>query len=1191
MSNLNAFDIHNCPLTGKHLIEASAGTGKTYTLVNLYLRLLFERQLLPSQVLVVTFTEAATQEMTQRLREALLSFDEWLYQEALELSSPQQALYEQIQARALQHWASSVADLQQHSLRIGQSFDSAPISTIHSYCQQRLQRYALHSRSAFQFQLDKDEEAQVLQTVADYWRQTFYGKTDTETGAEPQAHPLLPLLLEQKLSPESLTKSLKTVFENPNLECIPAPEPVDLSQPNPEQVAHWHKVVRLWQSEQDSILGCVNAAIDQGHLNGRSYTLAKLSEQGTILHNLLGDVAVSEAADSEATDHAPLDINPDAEARKALDFFSAATLRTKTNKNKPQVSETHAFFEAVEALNGALQAQDQDQENAIFCFYQDLITHVRASLRQEKSLSHRLNFQDLLIQLAEALAPGPAGDTLARLLHQEMPVALIDEFQDTDTWQYQIFSRIYAEGDLFLIGDPKQSIYRFRGADLQVYLQARHDIPEAHRWTLDTNYRSSPHYIAAMNHFFTHGALHPQPFGVDEIQYVKVKAGKTQPAAAAQNPALYLWYAPFEAGQKAPDKYDFERQLVATVVEGVYQELQQGTPAKDITILVGKHYQSEVIGRALQKRQIPHLIHGQQNVFTSREAEDMVLFLQAILNPREALAPLFSAYALGYTAAEIADLQANEDAWVNDLEACHQLRQRWHRYGFFAMWSQFIESFEIYKRSLQFQHGERAITNFRQLSHLIQEAVQQQDLSPEHTLLWLQRQILSPSTQQDEQLLHLASEQAAVQIMTMHNSKGLEFPVVFCPFLWVNPTPRLTLPFKVTLDNGQTVMEMGSEAQDDHKKRAKQQELEVQLRLSYVALTRASERCHVYWGSVARTAQSALHHYLNIVDQKKSETLAIERLQALGDSPFVHVAPFLSPQQTRWHPPESPQPTAPLTAYTARLKEAFQNTSFTRLSAQRDDEEVEIKLNAETAPLDVLQQQPLLAFPRGAESGIFIHSLLEHLDFSTPLADQQSRIAHLLALYGFDQEWVPALSTAMTAVLQAPLNDTLSLHQLDPGHCFKEWDFDLKLPGFNRSDLTLVYDTYAPDSRHHSAQAKASPSYLTGSIDLLFCHEGRYFIADYKSNDLGQQLNDYAPEALESNMQHHQYFLQFTLYTLALHRYLTVSLPDYDYATHFGGVYYLFLRGMHPEHPGNGVYFHRPEADLIATLTERWSAS
>lgn len=1174
-STLQNFDVLQCPLNGRHLIEASAGTGKTYTLVNLYLRLLFEGGYLPAQLLVVTFTNAATQELVGRLRAKVRGFRQWLNNPAA--FDGEDPLFTHLQRLC------DPVFLKRHALRVEQHFDQAPITTLHSFCQDSLSRYPLHSAQAFHWQLEQDFKPLILECLSDFWRQHFY---------EEQANtPLLHLLLEKNITPEGLQTQFALAFENPDLQCIPEQDPPDLQALETPIHGLIEEATALWQQDSQTIKSSIDQAIATKNLNGNKYRQSTVNKAKTFLDTCLGTAPEPPRDPALQRKHLGSDL-------KMLSYFTSQKLEDSISSKGRSIAHDHPFFALAQSLYDALEDLNTAQHNACIAFYQQAIAYTRQQLQLRKAQAQVAGFQDLLTQMASALAES-TGDRLAQRLHEAMPVALIDEFQDTDPWQFFIFNRIYARGDLFLIGDPKQSIYRFRGADLRVYLQARESVPPAQRWTLTTNYRSQGAYVEALNAFFAFVQHQGQaPFGTDTIAYHPVTAHKKEPSTSG--PSLYFWHPPDDSDdhtpQTSPKKPDLERHLRQVVAQQVLTELDQGTPSGDIAILVAKHYQAEQIARELQKRRIPTLVMGKKNVFSSREAQDMMYFLEAVLNPREHLTTALSAYALGYTAAELETLRS-EAHWVEHLEQCQKLAQRWRKYGFFALWSALVTHFELYPRCLKFDHGERAITNFRHLAHLVQEAALKEALSPEHTLLWLQRQIQDPHKTQEELLLHLESERGAVRLLTMHSSKGLEFPVVFCPYLWGETTnPAKNKPVVIQSsdpDQSKTLLDMGSEQLAEHKEQAKQQNLEEQLRLSYVALTRAAQRCHVYLVPDKKASSSPLSHYFPPPQQ-----LALLQ-QLASQHSGIAVKPYPALHRRRWSTApnkktraetETQSETQLLLPRAQALSESFQNTSFTKISAQVDDESpVLLRTNAPD-PTE-LAQQPLLAFPRGSESGLFLHHALEHLNPSQPVTQQPQVLTRSLQLYGIDAAWQAPLSEG----LQQVLHTTWGKHSPHPEHClarlpatdrFTEWDFDVHLPAFHVEALASLYTQQGLSAP--TGQAKRS--YLTGAIDLVFVHEGRYYFADYKSNDLGNTLAAYTAEALEQVMQQHQYFLQLTLYTLALHAYLKQTLPHYRYDQHLGGAYYFFLRGMHPSRPGNGVYFYRPEAEHIEDLYQKWSA-
>ncbi len=1147
--HMQPLQLNTCPLTGQHLIEASAGTGKTFTLVYLYLRTLFERELLPEQVLVVTFTEAATRELTTRLREGLREL----------LGSNPSDLRTHLLTKL------SPERLQAHGQRCEQHFDRARISTIHGFCQRSLKHHAFQSGQPFQQELSEDLSEQIVGCVADFWRKTFYVKP-----LGIKARRVLARLLDKGLDPRTLSsgKGLLPAFENPDLPLVPSP-PEDADGSSLQEALDSLRTLYLTLREQwkhKNPMQILRQAVLEKHLNGTSYKLAFVDRWEQALDQWFGQFA--EAEDIEAENIDPVTLWETAQGKdfqKALQQLSATQLASKTKKNK--ATPEHPFFEQIEALAERLQTYQGAEDGAYHQFMHDLVAHVRHTLPLLKARHRVMGFDDLLQQLAHSLdaSSSESASTLAQALHKACPVAFIDEFQDTDRWQYTIFQTIYANGDIFFIGDPKQSIYSFRGADIDVYLEAREHVPPEHRWTLNTNYRSQPAYIQAMNTFY---GLMPEPFGATGIAYQRV-APPSEKAQELTAPALYIWQV--EEKFNAPR---LRQTLAHAVAESVLRELQQpGITPADIAILVSTRKSFSDIARALQDKGIPVVMYQKHSVFSSPEAGDMVLFLEAVLDGQRQLSTALSAHSLGYTAREVNALREDEAGHVALIEACQQLKTRWHQQGVYAMWLGFVSHFSLYERVLDFRGGERSVTNFRHLAHLLQNEERDRRLSAEQTLAWLKKSIQQPRHHQENQMLQLESERAAVHLMTLHNSKGLEYKVVFCPTFWEESYIPNSLPLET-----RQMLELGSEDLKTHKADyalALQQE---DLRLAYVGLTRARERCHVYDAGPATQKLSPLSHLLT------PERLALLK----AHNRVIQVAPLPETTAEQYVPPRPPVPELKGPHNPPSKYPDYFVTSFTRLAQQQDDSDTQQALIAPPEDAPPPEAYPLLVFPTGAESGIFFHAVLERLRLHQPIEKQSELLLLLLQQHGFDSHWKHVLVESLQPVLNTPFgHDFPALSDLNSDTCLKEWDFRLHLPHFRAQDVEAVLgleelqDTQKP-------QKPGYTHYLTGSIDLVFLHEGRYYLADYKSNKLGDHPECYAPEHLGDVIQEHRYHWQYTLYTLALHRYLSASLHDYSYESHFGGCYYLFLRGMHPERPGHGVFFARPEAARIEHLCNTW---
>ncbi|MBF2054805.1 MAG: exodeoxyribonuclease V subunit beta [Candidatus Sericytochromatia bacterium] len=1192
------------PLSGRVILEASAGTGKTYTLIRLALRQIIEAGRTIGQLLLVTFTKAATQELTDRLRRGLQEALAGLEQR--ETQDPLLARWQKL-PEARERLEQALRDL-----------DQARIATIHSFCQQSLQHYAFLSRQPLQQELLGDQSDLLAQACADFWRRRLY-PADQQQPTRQQVLEARWALAED-WTPASLSQKLQNHLGPTPLRVEPAAEP------DSDLVAAWTafealfaEVQSRWQTEGEACLALLHQGRESGALSKGSFSadiLARAYEG--LQHYFSGDASVW----------------PDPKFNKfAGNRFRSSEISAKKGKQAPQ----HRLFQALEDLVAASENYESRLNNLQRNWQEALLQEVPKAVDDIKQRRQQLYLNDLLTRLHKALEDPQHGPALAKALREDMPVAFIDEFQDTDGLQYAIFDRIYpqdadSQQALYLIGDPKQAIYRFRDADLNVYLQAR--AGASHIENLLQNYRSSPAMLGALNQFFTGTA---KPFGDSGIDFSSVSSGKgadynwqdlrpnQTPGAAA--PLQFWSLSGASAGQKInvnPAAQAMTRRLVAEIQAlldaGAAKQIllpEQPAPrplaAQDIAVLVRKKAQGEMLYAALSQADIPAVLSVDASVFASREAREMLWLLEAVLQParRNLLMRALAIESLGWSAAELHSWHTDDAAWEEIQEAFEGYHQQWQRQNFAAMWSQLSAKEELYARMLRHSDGERRITNFRQLAELLQNQAQQASLGPAALVAWLEAQLHRPLDKrqdqtQDRRQLQLETDRQAVQIMTMHKSKGLEFAVVFCPFLWKPERKPDDKPLLYRATDGQRILDWGSPEHAERLAAEKQAGHEESLRLLYVALTRARFRLYLFAAESKDLNQSPLAHFLpELADKVPLAELLAQRAASSGGH-WHHEA--LINTRKRLHAAarqrgnldrELPEAYSPAPAPGKALR--WRIGSFSALihhsesippSLMHEQQEPETEPASAAASPGQCLAQPWQAFPAGKDSGIFLHKLLELADFDTLAASPQklhNLVLRQAGLFQIPTEWVPILLQWLQAVactrLSAGPEAPFALRQLARPQRIDEMAFCFPVRRLEPADLLQVL------SRHPRWAGGLPPlgfkplaGFLKGYIDLICCHEDRYYVMDYKSNRLGDSARDYAPEALEQVMRDHHYVLQYHLYLLALHRYLQQRLPDYYYERHIGGVAYLFLRGMDPLTPGQGVFVDRPPLAVIAAL-------
>jgi exodeoxyribonuclease V beta subunit len=1076
---MKTLDPTTVPLDGRVLVEASAGTGKTYTIATLFARLVVEEGLTADQILVVTFTKAAASELKDRVRRRIRQA-----RAAMDGADDDPVLQSLVET----HWGGmgdtrSVARLD----RALADFDLAPISTIHGFCMRVLRDHAFESGSRFDVELATDSRPARDTTLQDVWTQLLYDA-------------------------------------------------------DPERVA----------------------AARRTDVDG-------LTLKRGVLNELVAK-ALSPSTPRFLPDRPPTG-DDEASQRIALAIDVVETSR-----------------EVFETVRG------------------DRVRY----------------FDDLLCDLRDALRAD--GDKLAAAIRRAMPAALIDEFQDTDPVQYEIFDRIWrGEGSrLFLIGDPKQAIYAFRGADLKTYLQARADVGEQ-VYGMDRNYRTDAPLVTAVNAIF---GQNPEAFIDPGIRYEPVDAANPEPRLRYQGravPPLRINVLEHPSGRKQPSSWDLPKVVVDDVVRLVEMpfELQVGDDWRrvepgDIAVLVDSKWSAQRLYEGLNAAGVPAVQYGRARVVDSDEALDVLALLDALLVPHD-VARLRTALAtrlFGSDAAELARIADDEVALAEQLDQFRVWRTTWDRHGIMRTLQAVFRAREVMPRLLAVRGGERVVTNLRHLAELLHREERQGALSPAGTARFLRRVRTDDRSHQgsDGLELRLESDSRAVQIVTMHRSKGLEYPIVFCPYLWkrayLDDVPRFHAA------DGTDTVDLGSADFEAHKRLHAEEQAAERMRLAYVSLTRAKSLCVLYWGRFhgrpsTEWAQGPLAWLLHPSGERYDDHAAWmsrqfdrgPRLQR-GLQSLVHAADhhvFTRQRESTkyrevvWSPPATETRLGQVRTPRKQSRQDLRIASFTALSSRTLDEGHDYDaVDAARVPDPHLPEVLLASFPRGAQAGTCVHAVFEHLDFQAVDSERAETLVNdQLARHGFDAEaWSDVLLGALAQIVDTPLGgEAPPLSALTRRDRLDELGFHLSA-GTPDAPLTPASLAGAFAAHHHPYAARlarldfdALDGLLKGYVDLIFRHDRRWYVVDYKTNHLGELYDDYVPEAVDAAMTEGHYVLQYHLYLLALHRYLRTRLPDYDYDRDIGGVRYLFVRGMAPQYGADrGVFADRPTRALMDDL-------
>ncbi|MGK8708903.1 exodeoxyribonuclease V subunit beta [Metapseudomonas otitidis] len=1169
-----SLDLLDSPFDGRSLIEASAGTGKTWTLTALYARLLLERQLGVGQILVVTYTTAATAELRERIRARLAALLA-MYEGA---PAPDPVL-------AGLHARYPGEDAHRRLLLAVHGFDEAAIFTIHGFCQRALQDAAFEAGGDFDSELAADDRDVLDALLADLWRAEL-------AAAEPA---WARFLAQKRLTPASLRQRLRGHLGKPYLRIEPRDAaPGDLAP----ACDAWEHARSLWLRDATSCLAEL-AAFDG--LNKRSYDAAKFA----LWHSEL---------DAYFADPAALFAPPAGLEKLAREALAKGCKKGFDLPDYPLCSALQGLVDALEAAKPAGEAR-------LIALQVRLLDTLNRELPQRKAAQRLLAFDDLLNRLDEALQ-GEAGDALAAALRERYPVALIDEFQDTDPVQYAIFRRVYpggeAGGDLCFVGDPKQAIYAFRGADLATYLKARDEA--ARQYSLATNHRSVPRLIAALNRVFDR----PRPFAEPGLDYPPVGASDKPrpqlvlPEGGAPLELVWLGDEPLgkgEAGRAVA--IDTARRIAALLAasgagqayfeaDGVRTPLRGG----DFAVLVASHRQAGDVAAELATRGVPSVRRGRDSVWHSEEAAELAAVLAAYAEPgREGvLRYALSTRLLGRDAQALARCQDDEHAWDEERERAERYHQLWQQHGFMRAFRAWLDEQAVAERLIALPDGERRLTNLLHLAELLQaESLLRPGLEP--LLAWFIAQCQAES-HGDDALLRLESDAERVQIVTVHTSKGLEYPLVFCPYLWDGALLRRDEDITCHAEDGTPLLDLGGPELEAHRERARRERFAERLRLAYVALTRPRDRLWLHWGPVAvpkpkkdgglpddglhTSALAWLLHGRTLpgdapLDELAGHLAALEgpglrqELEALAadSAGDIAVVPLREAEASAQGEHRAPPPTA-LAQLQRTLHSAWRVGSFSGLAAGMHMEAPD--RDAFFVPPATDPGSGFHAFPRGARAGTCLHAILE--DWVRGEGELAALVDTHLKSHGLPLEWAETATLHLRQVLDTDLDGAgLTLAGLDPARRLPELGFtfpvrQLDLHGLRAVLADPAYGLPAPmRAAAERLEFDTLNGFMKGFIDLTFEHQGCWYIADYKSNWLGPDASYYGGERLEQAIAAEHYHLQYLIYLVALRRFLRQRLDGFG-PDGLGGAYYLFLRGM----PDAGVYFHRPDDALLDAL-------
>ena len=1181
MSEPKAFDCSSEPLTrGVSLLEASAGTGKTYALARIFLRLVAEEGVEVNKILTVTFTTAATEELRDRIRTLLVESLVTLREDPLD--------GEDATINRLRSLPEVTREECIRRIRLAITcFDEAIISTIHGFCNQVLSENALETESLFEAELDKEADQMTTEGVREYWRDRF-----------ASAHPVVAAAAStEKLKPDELAQFFNRLPSTQDY-LLGFEEEGACDLVRTKLLKGFEALVEAWMQGRKEYVDYVTTCLKKS-----SRPRKNASKHAEILEKTLVKGEVSPAG------------------LKVLEDMRASEFKpTNAFLDEPIPKfalQADSFWEVLKQFGRAGRA--------------DCVRYLKDKIAKWKRDRGLLSFDDLLSLTADAVtSKDSSGEALRKSLMQSFDAALIDEFQDTDPVQFKIFRELFAmtgEHWLYLIGDPKQSIYRFRGADLEAYFAFAKET-QAVTYSLDTNYRTVPPLVNAVNAFFSSSE---DPFLHEDLGFETVNPSAEdekkvyRESGASSAPLLIREMEWME--DKGPTKEKIHNAIRLDMANEIHRLLEVGSlggrkvRTSDLAILVRGNFEATQVWSYFRKRGLPAVVFTDLSLFESDEAKELLWVLEGIVDSssERSIRRALATGLLGMTSKDFQDWQDRPekwDDWVGFFRAC---LRTWRKDGVYVALRELLRKTRAIPMNLRRPDGERRVTNFLHLAEVLHQATSNNPLSPSSLVVWLRTRMDQGDSTGEDYQLRLESESEAISILTIHKSKGLEYPIVFLPSLSLTVGGGAK-SFNYHQDDGTLVVDLHEVASDSAKEKGKLEDGQEDARVLYVAMTRAASRCYLYHAPYRLSeddrpsAQARIMKSWGNKQKSEQEDGSVDNFQVgqfvngwVEENELSEMAQYHSflPDQEELDgalPCEGSEKVEPEGLESAKWKASRGIpmgsivSSFSGLVEQVDfdGKDLDDEQESEDREQGATEDDPLpqiFEFEAGARAGTFMHDVFEHLEFTDP-STWDVFISKKLRDHQFvDERWPDVIRGMVEQVMGTELEPGLILGSVERKDRMEEMEFHFPVrPGFLPELASSLPEgcllrSYLEGVKKSDRHRISSDGYLKGLVDLIFRADGKHYVLDWKSNKLNGRPDGFGKAKLEEEMLDHHYVLQYHLYVVATHRFLRSRLPDYSYGSHFGGVYYLFTRGMKiGSH--SGVFHDLPDLAVIEALDQ-----
>lgn len=1159
----------NFPLNeGISLIEASAGTGKTFTISLLYLRLLlglgknnaYHRPLSVEEILVVTFTESATIELRNRIADHI--------NQLLQLcinKNPQN-----IQINTLLKVIKNPLDAAKLLNIAKQNINKASIFTIHSFCQKMLHFYAFESKKTFEMEFIENEDSLLQEAIIDFWHRYFYTLNNID---------IVNLIKKEWNSPDELLEVIKPWIYRSNISIL------NSSMMDNETInsRHHYNVTKIqqmkynWQKYGDVVERIINGSNIDKRCYNKKYLLIWLNLINNWSNSLTYNYSIP----------------------KELKKFTQITLNNKT-KLGGKIPTHQLFYDIQIFINQNFSLKD-------IIIYQALV-EVRKYIDKKKHSCSLIGFNDLLNMFSKKL------EDLSFLnkLRKRFPVAMIDEFQDTDQLQYDIFYKIYnnqSKNFLLLIGDPKQSIYSFRGSDIFTYINARNQMNKFYE--LNINWRSSTSMVHSINTLFSKTKY---PFIFQDIPFIRVDSTIENQKLSliinnAKQHSLNFWIQPGEMTSLKNYYHYMSTQCAIHIKKLLYSSSQKQAflinnkhkrlvYASDIVILVRNYYEATLIYNSLKSLSIASVyLSSDETIYNTIEAKETLWLLKAIIYPtkNDLLRRALSTSFFSLNASLLEELINNHKMWCKLSLKFIKWNKLWLKYNVSTMLNNVIKQHNIAKKFLTSSFGKIKLSKFYYLIEILQK-FSIHNKNPYELIRFLEKQILNPNTPIINKYFTLENHDNTIKIISIHKSKGLQYPIVWIPFSAAFRKTSTAMFY----DRKECVTTLDLQCNTINLEIADTERLSEDLRLLYVALTRAIFHCNIgispiFIGKTKQIISSKTHLHFSAIgyllqNGKPMSSYELNNsLMQLEDETKIKVIKkeiFLSEIET--YEICDKNNIMLQTSYrklSSKIKKDWQvinlnNKIFCKNQCFRSDLLVyDLHSDIQTKQTSILNHQQNLDFIKFDN---FLHNLLSNIKFSNCIDIQWFKIK--LIEFGYSQKILFFIIKLIKNIICTKLHENnLTLNLLKNDNIIINFDFVIHInKKINICDLNKIINSYY-ESRYlqNLNLLQNSKGILEGKIDLIFQWQNKYYLLDYKLDYLGNKPNAYQHKMISLYMMQSKYYLQCHFYSIALHRYLKLRISDYNYDNHFGGIFYLFIQKISNT---EGVFSFKPPYELIEHL-------